>query len=71
MVLYKYNRAVLVKNCLALQIIPIPLATLFFTYGSFHVGYEPARLTVHPPPKIIEGGLIFFIWVSSTTKIFS
>ena len=24
------------------------------------LGYEPAGLTVHPPPKMIEGGLIFF-----------
>ena len=24
------------------------------------VGYEPADLTVHPPPKTIEGGFIFF-----------
>ena len=36
------------------------------------IGYEPAGLTVHrPPPKIIEGGFIFFVWVSSVTKIFS
>ena len=38
----------------------------------YHLGYEPAGLTVHPPPpKMIEGGLIFFVWVSSVTKIFS
>ena len=24
------------------------------------VGYEPTDLTVHPPPKTIEGGFIFF-----------
>ena len=35
------------------------------------IGYEPAGLTVHPPPRMIEGGLIFFVWVSSVTKIFS
>ena len=35
------------------------------------LGYEPACLTVHPPPKMIEGGFIFFVWVSSVTKIFS
>ena len=36
------------------------------------LGYEPAGLTVHPPPppRIIEGGFIFFAWVSSVTKIF-
>ena len=35
------------------------------------IGYEPADLTVHPPPRMIEGGFIFFVWVSSVTKIFS
>ena len=35
------------------------------------LGYEPADLTVHPPPRMIEGGFIFFVWVSSVTKIFS
>ena len=36
------------------------------------LGYEPADLTVHPPPhKTIEGGFIFFALVSSVTKIFS
>ena len=36
------------------------------------LGYEPAGLTVQPPPpKMIEGGFIFFVWVSSVTKIFS
>ena len=36
------------------------------------IGYEPAGLTVHPPPlKMSEGGFIFFVWVSSATKIFS
>ena len=34
------------------------------------IGYEPAGLTVHPPPRMIEGGFIFFAWVSSATKIF-
>ena len=23
-----------------------------------------------PPPRMIEGGFIFFVWVSSVTKIF-
>ena len=41
---------------------PLPRAT---------VGYEPAGLTVHPPPRMIEGGFIFFVWVSSVTKIVS
>ena len=26
-----------------------------------HVGYEPADLTVHPPPRTAEGGFIFFV----------
>ena len=30
------------------------------TFQSGILGYEPADLTVHPPPKTIEGGLIFF-----------
>ena len=28
------------------------------------IGYEAAGLTVHPPPRMIEGGFIFFVWVS-------
>ena len=32
------------------------------------IGYEPAGHTVHPSPRMIEGGLIFFAWVSSATK---
>ena len=35
------------------------------------IGYEPADLTVHPPPRMIESGFIFFVWVSSATKNFS
>ena len=35
------------------------------------LGYEPAGLTVHPPPRMIESGFIFFVWVSSAIKIFS
>ena len=25
------------------------------------IGYEPADLTVHPPPSTAEGGFIFFV----------
>ena len=25
------------------------------------IGYEPADLTVHPPPRTDEGGFIFFV----------
>ena len=35
------------------------------------IAYEPADLTVHPPPRMIESGFIFFVWVSSATKNFS
>ena len=34
------------------------------------LGYEPAGLTVHSP-RMIEGGFIFFVWVSNATQIFS
>ena len=30
------------------------------TYMSLHVGYEPAGLTVHPPPKNDRGWVHFF-----------
>ena len=39
-------------------------------FSHIPIGYEPAGLTVHPP-KMIAGGFIFFVWVSSVTKIFS
>ena len=44
--------------------------TYSLPYGGI-IGYEPAGLTVHPPPRMIEGGFIFFVWVSSATKMFS
>ena len=25
------------------------------------IGYEPADLTVHPPPRTAQGGFIFFV----------
>ena len=25
------------------------------------IGYEPADLTVHPPPRTAEGGFIYFV----------
>ena len=34
------------------------------------LGYEPASLTVHPPPQNDRGWVHFFAWLSSTTKIF-
>ena len=30
------------------------------SHWTLFIGYEPADLTVHPPPKTIEGGFIFF-----------
>ena len=32
------------------------------------IGYEPADLTVHPPPRTAEGGFIYFVYVSSVPK---
>ena len=32
---------------------------------------SPQALPCTPPPKMIEGGSIFFVWVSSVTNIFS
>ena len=40
-------------------------------YISMLLGYEPAGLTVHPPPpRMIEGGFIFLVRVFSSTKNF-
>ena len=44
--------------------------TLYRKETSSFIGYEPAGLTVHPPPRMIESGFIFFVWVSSATKFF-
>ena len=30
-------------------------------YADDILGYEPADLTVHPPPRTAEGGFIFFV----------
>ena len=35
------------------------------------IGYEPADLTVHPPPQNDRGWVHFFAQVSSATKFFS
>ena len=44
---------------------------LLIVYIQVLLGYEPAGLTVHPhPPRMIESAFIFFVWVSSATKIF-
>ena len=32
------------------------------------IGYKSAGHTVHPSPRMIEGMLIFFQWVSNATK---
>ena len=42
--------------------------TKYFLY--LVIDYEPADLTVYPPPRMIEGGFIFFAWVSSAIKFF-
>ena len=41
---------IIVCACLVIYII-------FIVY----IGYEPADLTVHPPPRTAEGGFIFFV----------
>ena len=33
----------------------------YYVIRKVYIGYEPADLTVHPPPKTIEGGFIFFV----------
>ena len=52
----------------AVSINLFPNLTVLLRFG---IGYEPAGLTVHPPPRMIESGFIFFVWVSSATKISS
>ena len=40
-----------------------------FIYSVCLLDYEPATLTVHPPPpRTAEGGFIFFVYVSSVPK---
>ena len=34
------------------------------------IGYEPADLTVHPPPRMIEGGFIFLYGCLVSPKFF-
>ena len=45
-------------NCISIKILfrtDVSMSTVL-------VGYEPACLTVHPPPpRMIEGGFIFFV----------
>ena len=53
------------------MLIMLPTVFMMMFDHTACIGYEPAGLTVHPPPKMIEGGFIFFAWVSSAPKIFS
>ena len=32
------------------------------------IGFKPANIPVHPPPKTAEGKLIFFVLVSSVPE---
>ena len=47
-----YNRLFNEKNTLCPQTIQ---------NNASYIGYEPADLTVHPPPRTAEGGFIFFV----------
>ena len=49
-------------QCLIIMLIHYQLLTITNNRINHSLlGYEPANLTVHPPPqKTIEGGLIFF-----------
>ena len=63
----------LARVCVCRERFPgFSLSTLIVCGPLSIIGYEPAGLTVHPPPKkMFEGGFSFFVWVSSVTKIFS
>ena len=39
----------------------LTFTALFIDIIVFFIGYEPADLTVHPPPRTAEGGFIFFV----------
>ena len=66
----KHKKEKWMSNDLLLQI--VKKNKKYVKWKSTPIGYEPAGLTVHPPPpRMIVGGFIFFVWVSSTIKIFS
>ena len=71
---FKYNLYVLTMNPLPKPISPAlhshNMPALIFSMSTT-IGYEPAGLTVHPPPQNDRGWVHFFVWVSSVTKIFS
>ena len=67
--IYCYTKYQFLKKSIIIQL----YYTLFiynYNYSTIHVnnyaiqqsdiGYEPAGLTVHPPPRMIEGRFIFF-----------
>ena len=49
----------LMKTQIASEVVNVCNTTK--TCESSDLGYEPANLTVHPPPKTVEGGFIFFV----------
>ena len=73
-----------IENCWLIKYViwkPCHIDKLLFNYLScyvcsmlccsvLHLGYDQQALPC-TPPRIIEGGFIFFAWVSSATKIFS
>ena len=56
--------------CVLASMVHVALTQITAQYH-IQIDYEPAVLTVHPPPRMIEGGFIFFVRVSSVSKIFS
>ena len=46
------------------HLLSINFALRFVDTDIFTIGYEPEDLTVHPPPRTAEGGLISFVYAS-------
>ena len=53
-----HSHSELMVNCKPSPDPPPPTARSTSMYP-LQIGYEPAGLTVHPPPRMLEGGLIF------------
>ena len=57
-----YKRTIVLSH---INHVSIPLFMNWWSYESdrhtCYIGYEPADLTVHRPPRTAEGGFIFFV----------